>query len=109
MLGKTTIATAVGDTNATSTIELDTTPNLPGTKALILIEMITNPTMTGTVEQSDDGTNWTDLVDTGAINITSGADPAYSKMTEVILPKFIRVKNSAYTDGTLDAYILNAN
>lgn len=109
MLGKTTIATAVGDTTATTAIEMSTTPNLPGTKALILIEMITNPTMTGVVEGSDDGVTYSDLVNTGAINITSGAIPAYSKITEVVLPKFVRVKNSAYTDGTMDAYILNAN
>jgi len=109
MLGKTIIAEAVGDASATTAVEMNTTPNLPGTKVLILIEMLTNPTMTGVVEGSPDGTTWTDLVNTGAINITSGAIPAYSKAVEVVLPKFIRVNNSAWTDGTLNAYVLNAN
>jgi hypothetical protein len=108
MLSKTTIATGVNSTAASTAVENSVSPNLPGTKALILVEQFTNPTMTAVVEGSDDNSTWTALVSPGATNITSGATPAYSKTTEVTLPKYVRVNCSAYTDGTVDAYILNA-
>jgi hypothetical protein len=108
MLSKTTIATGVNSTTASTAIENSVSPNLPGTKAMILVEQFTNPTMTAVVEGSDDNSTFTALVTVGATNITSGATPAYSKMTEVTLPKYVRVNCSAYTDGTCDAYIINA-
>ena len=109
MLKKTTIATGVNSTTASTAVTLSTSPNLPGTTALILVEQFTNPTMTAVVEGSDDNSTWTALVSPGATNITSGATPAYSKMTEVTLPKYVRVNCAAYTDGTVDAYIINGN
>lgn len=109
MLKKTVIATGVADANATTAVEMLTSPNLPGTTAIIYITMITNPTMTGVVEGSDDNVVWADLVNTGAVDLTNTAIPAFSSLTEVTLPKFLRVKNTSYTDGVLDAFVINAN
>ena len=46
MLSKTTIATGVNSTTASTAIENSVSPNLPGTKVMILVEQFTNPTMT---------------------------------------------------------------
>ena len=107
MLGTKVIATGVVDANPTTGVEMDVTPNLPGTKAMIMVTLITAPTLTPVIEGSDDNSSWSTLHAFAAVNITD----AYLLLMspEIVLPKYVRVNNSAYTDGTMDAYILNAN
>ncbi|MEE8405062.1 MAG: hypothetical protein V3S17_06700 [candidate division Zixibacteria bacterium] len=106
MLRSTTIALAVASDAATTAVEMDTSPTLPGTTALILLIMKTAASLTPVVEHSDDNSNWSNVFAPGAL---TSSEPYVSIMSaEVTIKKYMRVNCGAYTDGTLDAYVLNA-
>jgi hypothetical protein len=101
MLKMNTVVSAQATTATGSSVEQSTTPYLPGTT---VISVIQPAAFSGTaiIQGSDDDTTWTTLHTSGTL--TTGSEIQFAQVT---LPKYVR-SNVTRTAGSVSMYIMNA-
>ena len=107
MLTKTIIGAVLSSATSTAVVTNETTPNLPGTSAVLLTEYTSNATMNVKVEGSDDNSTFTDLWDPADVDM-AGVNATNQISQTITLPKYIKGTVTAYTDGTVSFHIMNA-
>tara|TARA_Y100001951_G_scaffold98303_1_gene98959 strand:+ start:33 stop:356 length:324 start_codon:yes stop_codon:yes gene_type:complete len=106
MLTKTQIGVSMSSVASTAVVEMNTSPNLPGTSALLVVEYIGDATMDVKFEGSDDNSTFSDLWNPPNVNETGLAVNQIS--STVTLPKYIKGTVTARTDGTASFHVMNA-
>ena len=106
MYTRTKIGATMSSAASTAVVEMNTTPNLPGTSVVLSIDYATAPTMDCKVEGSDDNSTFSDLWNPAAVN--EAGTVATQRSATVVLPKYVKGTVTAYTDGTAMFYIENA-
>ena len=107
MLTKTIIGAVLSSATSTAVVTNETTPNLPGTSAVLLTEYTSNATMNVKVEGSDDNSTWSDLWDPADVDM-AGVNALHQISPTVTLPKYIKGTVTAYTDCSVSFHIMNA-
>ena len=101
MLRMNTVVSAQATTATGSSVEQSTSPYLPGTTVVAVIQPAAF-SGTAIIQGSDDNSTWSTLKTSGALTTDSEM-----QLAEVTLPKYVR-HNTTRSAGSVSMYILNA-